>query len=459
MGNITSITDCSGTDAAKTVVFTYDDLYRLTTASTTAANSTPYLESYGYDALGNFTSKTGQGTYTYAGTNYANPHAATQIATGLATTTLAYDNNGNLTGAGSWTYSWDYRNRLTQASNGAASTYAYDNENQRVMKTVAGATTIYPNKYFNKTGATTTVHIFLSDGSLVATVEGNGTATTTSYIHVDHLGSTNVTTDGDGNTTEVLDYYPYGSERIDSGTANAEQRTFIGQNFDTETDLSYLNARYYKGTQGQFLSQDATFLAVGDENRLKQVTGLDQKAILADPQVLNSYSYAKDNPMTNKDPDGKFLIALPIYYAAATAPGWGPSIAVGVLGAAAYITADISLRSNGGMRLIPFNQQGREVQLPGVPDPLNPWDGWKPGTPDNWKTWVGAGLTVIGVAAERYKEAQEFKENTKIIQPTVNAAPANTDKTKNSGTQDNPKTNSTPQQSSVSSPQPPSKKR
>ena len=35
-------------------------------------------------------------TYTYAGTGYANPHAATQIANGVSTTTYAYDNNGNL---------------------------------------------------------------------------------------------------------------------------------------------------------------------------------------------------------------------------------------------------------------------------------------------------------------------------------------------------------------------------
>src|SRR5215467_9274528 len=36
-------------------------------------------------------------TYSYAGIKYANPHAVTQIANGLSTTTFTYDNNGNVT--------------------------------------------------------------------------------------------------------------------------------------------------------------------------------------------------------------------------------------------------------------------------------------------------------------------------------------------------------------------------
>ena len=36
-------------------------------------------------------------SYSYAGTGYENPHAVTQIANGLSTTTYSYDQNGNLT--------------------------------------------------------------------------------------------------------------------------------------------------------------------------------------------------------------------------------------------------------------------------------------------------------------------------------------------------------------------------
>ena len=120
VGNITQITDRSDTGAGKSVTFGYDDLHRLTLASTTAASSTPYRNSFGYSAIGNITGfSTTSGattTYFYAGTNFANPHAATAIGS----TTHTYDNNGNLTAASPWSYTWDYRNRLTQAAKGTA---------------------------------------------------------------------------------------------------------------------------------------------------------------------------------------------------------------------------------------------------------------------------------------------------------------------------------------------------
>ena len=108
-------------------------------------------------------------------------------------------------------------------------------------------------------------------------------------------------TDENGLVTQTLDYYPYGSERIDSGTADS-QRTFIGEYFDQESDLSYLNARYYSGDRGQFLSEDPVFWEIGQTN--------DGKNVLTTPQLQNSYSYAGDNPIKDKDPTGRFLDIL-----------------------------------------------------------------------------------------------------------------------------------------------------
>jgi RHS repeat-associated protein len=116
-----------------------------------------------------------------------------------------------------------------------------------------------------------------------------GTGSTTMYIiHADHLGGTNVVSDGSGNVTQALDYYPYGSRRINSGT-DVSQREFIGEMFDESSSLSYLNARYYNGSRGQFLSEDPVHLALGDAAQVKGYTGLPQHAYLADPQLLNSY--------------------------------------------------------------------------------------------------------------------------------------------------------------------------
>ena len=93
-----------------------------------------------------------------------------------------------------------------------------------------------------------------------------------------------------------------------------EQRKFIGQEYDADTGLNYLNARYYDAKRGQFISQDPNFWAIGDEKQVKALTGKTQQEILADPQLLNSYSYARNNPIINSDPtgNGPELLLLPL---------------------------------------------------------------------------------------------------------------------------------------------------
>jgi hypothetical protein len=51
------------------------------------------------------------GFYSYAETNYANPHAVTSDGA----TTYTYDSNGNATAIGSLDYTWDWRKRLARA--------------------------------------------------------------------------------------------------------------------------------------------------------------------------------------------------------------------------------------------------------------------------------------------------------------------------------------------------------
>jgi RHS repeat-associated protein len=116
-------------------------------------------------------------------------------------------------------------------------------------------------------------------------------------------------TDETGTVVQTLDYYPYGGTRISNSTSTNEKRKFIGQ-FSDDSGLSYLNARYYESTRGQFISQDPSFLSVGDPNQVKQVTGRDQQTFLADPQLANSYNYGRDNPITNKDPNGNSPLIL-----------------------------------------------------------------------------------------------------------------------------------------------------
>ncbi len=95
-GNITQITDGSTISTARGVNYVYDDLNRLTSATIYTSTSSPEIVTYTYSAIGNISSSTPSVAYTYAGTNYANPHAATQIGTA----SMNYDSNGNLTSDG-----------------------------------------------------------------------------------------------------------------------------------------------------------------------------------------------------------------------------------------------------------------------------------------------------------------------------------------------------------------------
>jgi RHS repeat-associated protein len=78
-----------------------------------------------------------------------------------------------------------------------------------------------------------------------------------------------------------------------------EQRKFIGEVSDGNTGLSYLHARYYDGGRGQFVSQDPVFWEVGQTK--------DGKSVLTNPQALNSYAYANNNPITLSDPNGRVV--------------------------------------------------------------------------------------------------------------------------------------------------------
>ena len=252
-----------------------------------------------------------KGTQYLFGTGKANPHAATAVNG----TTYTYDDNGNLTDDGTRTYSWNYNNTLASLTIASTThTYQYDHQKQRVQAFDGTATTTYPNQYYNTNGTTKTKHIYAGN-ELVATLETVGTSTpTVRYIHTDHLGGTHVVTNASSTVVQVLDYYPFGSERTSTGS-NTTDRHFIGERFDEETSLNYLNARYYESARGQFLSQDPTFLAVGgpdlaDKMEIPKIVDEEKRqegalrAFLSDPQLGNSYSYARNNPVTLKDPNG-----------------------------------------------------------------------------------------------------------------------------------------------------------
>ena len=112
------------------------------------------------------------------------------------------------------------------------------------------------------------------------------------FFHCDHLGSTAVMTDENGRRVEEATWFPFGGERSrESLTDQPEPFGFTGHENDRETGLTYMTARYQVPEYARFLSVDPKLAT-------------DPKSRLREPQSLNFYAYALNNPLTWRDPSG-----------------------------------------------------------------------------------------------------------------------------------------------------------
>lgn len=306
VGNIKKIIDGSATDSYATTTYGYDNLYRLTSAITDATALTPYNRSYQYDPLGNIINKSDVGTYEYTQAGYANPHAATAVA-GVS---YYYDKNGNLLSTGDGLENiWNYRNELITSTQGDDTVeFINDHTGRRVMKDDGDTVTSYPFASFKITDTgSTTKHIYAGD-LLVVTIDGVGENARTYYNHHDHLGSTKAVTDEAGAVTQNLTYYPFGAMESDQQFTNQNQtKRYTGHDYDEETDLSYMGARYYAGDNARFTSQDPVALALGDWKTVKDKTDGKLDFYLQNPQTHNSYSYTANNPLKFVDKNGEYI--------------------------------------------------------------------------------------------------------------------------------------------------------
>ena len=117
------------------------------------------------------------------------------------------------------------------------------------------------------------------------------------YYHPDHLGSSQLMTDRDGDVVQQYGYTPFGKENYKNNTlAFRVSSRYTGQTLDEETGLYYYGARYYDPELARFIQADST---------------------VPDPefsQAYNRYAYVYNNPLKFTDPTGQnpFLIAMAI---------------------------------------------------------------------------------------------------------------------------------------------------
>jgi len=251
--------------------FGYDDLDRLIAATNTsnpAANQT-----FSYDAIGNVTSNSRVGAYTYG----VRPHAVTRAGVN----TYAYDAAGLMTSGAGRTLTWNGNNALVSVqSGGKTMTYAYDANGARI-KQYDGATTRHylGVGYEVPVGGPAIKYVTLAD-SVVARKEG----TTLTWVHTDHLGSIQAETDASGNEVHRRKYRPYGEILSTEGPLAYESRGFTGQRHDA-SGLVFLHARYYDPALARFISPDPI---------------ISGSATIG----LNRYAYAANDPVGKSDIDG-----------------------------------------------------------------------------------------------------------------------------------------------------------
>jgi RHS repeat-associated protein len=125
------------------------------------------------------------------------------------------------------------------------------------------------------------------------------------FYHTDPVGTPMAISDANGQVVWRGDYKPFGEEDSVTGSL-ANDRKFIGKEKDEETGPYYFGARYMESKIGRFTAVDPVRAVdprtseTNDETNNKK----DEANVLIDPQKLNSYVYAHNNPMRWIDPFG-----------------------------------------------------------------------------------------------------------------------------------------------------------
>jgi len=266
----------------KVSVYRYDKGNRLTKAT----NISGHTYGYTYDADGNRTSVTTDGTTTQS----LSYNSANQISS----PGYSYDGAGNLTAApGGTTYSYNAAEQMTSSTvNGTTSAHVYAGTGQQELTSAGSNQFVWGRtdqvgqpwlQSFNTGGAS---QVFVErDG--FGTPLGLHNAGSDFHLVLDNLGSVVAVVNTAGAVVARYSYDPYGKAvSVDeSGLSQPNIIRYTGGALDQTTGLTKLGQRYYDPALGRFTQQDSV-------------------ALLACPQDGNLYAYTADNPANYVDPTG-----------------------------------------------------------------------------------------------------------------------------------------------------------
>jgi RHS repeat-associated protein len=313
VGNITAISE-----ADHIVVHAYDAFDRLIASAAQPAGAVPavltaapfwsfpgpravsssnpqvqFTEGLTYDRVGNIIAKQDIGNYSYGGAT-GGPHAVTWAGGNV----LSYDANGNLLRKQGYKFAYDDEDRITAIRHATGANFLsrffqrafgldrtrfeYSSDGPVAVKKQGSHQETYVNDLYECAGRHCSAYIF-KDDVRVARIDDDGQIL---WYHADHLRSTRVVTGASGAVKESIRYRPFGTSTSSEAASSSVSQRFVGERFDPKTGIYLLGARLYDPDLGRFLQPDRVIPS------------------MFNPQSLNAYSYALNNPVSFFDPRG-----------------------------------------------------------------------------------------------------------------------------------------------------------
>ncbi|MUT68785.1 hypothetical protein GOM71_23225 [Paenibacillus sp. NEAU-GSW1] len=314
--------------------YTYDELNRLLSVNESSGKKTVYT----YDGAGNREQETVKEGTTIAVTSYVYNDQNRLIETNQLfsegrqeKTTYQYDNNGNMTGKnreiikqvndeetepsfGMFIYGQQSENPNVETLLEGIGTYEYDVWNQLSKSTAGSVTSSYRYnaegyRTYKKVGKSETHYLYEAD-KVVLETSGSGVETAVNlygtnlvsrtmgsekyyYLYNGHADVIALI-DETGFEKVIYDYDAFGNSifRMTSGADINNPIRYAGYQYDEESKLYYLNARYYDPKLARFITEDT------------------YKGEIEDPLSLNFYTYVYNNPLKYTDPSGHDAVII-----------------------------------------------------------------------------------------------------------------------------------------------------
>ncbi len=335
----------------KWIQYVYDSVNQLTEERSyvSLSDNNPSINTYTYDLLGNRTQKNINGTIT----NYGYNTPTNELTTLNGTANYTHDLNGNMLTSANYEFIYNAENQLVQVKRSGVvdAAFEYNWQGLRSKKTTSAKVEYY---YYTGTelayitdGNNSLKYFFVRDtnGKLLQMIDYKANPVKAyTYVHDVH-GSIVGLADNSGNIVVSYGYDAWGVGPTPTGNIvtgsgeplkDANPFRYSGYQYDAETGLYYLKARYYSPGLGRFLTMDP-------------VIG------------VNRYAYAANNPVNLVDPNGNSPIAL--YFI--------PGVGLVLLGATAVVGVGylaIKAGTWAGDKLaeeyIEFSKKNKPINLP-----------------------------------------------------------------------------------------------